>query len=96
VQSVAELVWIACELEYTDDAGQPAKVRDHVKPDALEDYLRRRANHQGIELLEHRGMADVRGVQAEASAILGNPAGSPPRPRSEATPTTSRSRSRAQ
>ena len=72
VQSVAELVWIACELAYTDDAGQPAKVRDHIKPGALEDYLRRRAKHQGIELLEHRGMADVRGVQAEAMAILGN------------------------
>lgn len=72
IQSVAELVWIACELEYTDDAGQTAKVRDQVKPAALEDYLRRRAKHQGIELLEHRAMADVRGVQAEAMAILGN------------------------
>jgi hypothetical protein len=72
IQSVAELVWIACELEFTDDAGQTAKVRDQVKPAALEDYLRRRAKHQGIELLEHRAMADVRGVQAEAMAILGN------------------------
>jgi hypothetical protein len=72
IQSVAELVWIACELEFTDDAGRTAKVRDQVKPAALEDYLRRRAKHQGIELLEHRAMADVRGVQAEAMAILGN------------------------
>ena len=72
VQSVAELVWIACELEYTDDAGQAAKVRDHVKPGVLEGYLRGRAKHQGIVLLEHRPMADVRGVQAEAMAILGN------------------------
>ena len=72
IQSVAELVWIACELEYSDDAGQKAKVRDQIKPDALEDYLRKRARHQGIELLEHRSMADVRGVQAEAMAALGN------------------------
>jgi hypothetical protein len=72
VQSVAELVYMACELQYEDDAGQPAKVRDHVKPAALEDYLRRRASHNGIELLEHRSMDDVRGVQAEATAILGN------------------------
>ena len=72
VQSVAELVWIACELEYTDDAGQAAKVRDRIKPGVLEGYLRGRAKHQGIVLLEHRPMADVRGVQAEATAILGN------------------------
>ena len=72
VQSVAELVYMACELQYEDDAGQPAKVRDHIKPAALEDYLRRRASHNGIQLLEHRSMDDVRGVQAEATAILGN------------------------
>ncbi len=72
IQSVAELVWMACELTYVDDAGKPAKVRDQLKPSAIEMWMRGRAKTLGIELLEHRDMADVRGVGAEAAAILGN------------------------
>ena len=72
VQSTAELVYMACELEYDDPQGKRAKVRDHVKPSAIESYIKARAKHQGITLLDHRDPADVRGLQAEATAILGN------------------------
>jgi hypothetical protein len=72
VQSIAELVYMACELEYDDPQGRKAKVRDHVKPSGIESYIKSRAKQQGITLLDHRDPADVRGLQAEATAILGN------------------------
>ena len=68
VQSVPELVYMAGEL----DLGQQGKVRDRMKPAAIEELIRRSAREQGVELLEHRELADVRGVAAEATAILGN------------------------
>jgi hypothetical protein len=46
VQSTAELVYMACELEYTDPDGKRAKVRDHVKPSAIESYIKARAKQQ--------------------------------------------------
>jgi hypothetical protein len=67
VQSVPELVYMAGELDL-----EQGKVRDRMKPSAIEDLIRRSAREQGVELLEHRDLADVRGVQAEATAILGN------------------------
>jgi hypothetical protein len=72
VQSTAELVYMACELEYDDPDGKHVKVRDHVKPSAIESYIKARAKQQGITLLDHRDPTDVRGLQAEATAILGN------------------------
>src|SRR4051812_13667148 len=72
IQSTAELVYMACELEYTDQDGKRAKVREHVKPSAIESYIKSRAKQQGITLLDHRDLDDVRGLQAEATAILGN------------------------
>jgi hypothetical protein len=72
VQSIAELVYKACALDYTGADGNPAKVRDHVKPSGIESYIKARAKQQGITLLDHRDPADVRGLQAEATAILGN------------------------
>jgi hypothetical protein len=72
IQSTAELVYMACELEYTDQDGKRAKVREHVKPSAIESYIKARAKQQGITLLDHRDLDDVRGLQAEATAILGN------------------------
>ncbi len=72
IQSTAELVYMACELEYTDQNGKRAKVREHVKPSAIESYIKSRAKQQGITLLDHRDLDDVRGLQAEATAILGN------------------------
>ena len=67
VQSVPELVYMAGELEI-----EQGKVRDRMKPSVIEQLIRRSAREQGIQLLEHRDLADVRGVQAEATAILGN------------------------
>ncbi|MDA0160893.1 hypothetical protein OM076_11505 [Solirubrobacter ginsenosidimutans] len=67
VQSVPELVYMAGELDV-----EQGKVRDRMKAPAIEALIRRSAREQGIELLEHRELADVRGVQAEATAILGN------------------------
>ena len=67
LQSVPELVYMAGELDV-----EQGKVRERMKPSAIEELLRRSAREQGIELLEHRDLADVRGVQAEATAILGN------------------------
>lgn len=72
LQSVAELVYMASELEYTDHKDQKTKVREHVKPSGIESYIRATAKQQGIMLLDHRDPADVRGLQAEATAILGN------------------------
>jgi hypothetical protein len=70
VQSVPELVYMACELELGQ--GQEGKVRDRMKPAEIEMLIRRSAREQGIQLLEHRDLEDVRGLQAEATAILGN------------------------
>jgi hypothetical protein len=70
VQSVPELVYMACELELGQ--GQEGKVRDRMKPAEIEMLIRRSAREQGIQLLEHRDPADVRGLEAEAKAILGN------------------------
>ena len=67
LQSVPELVYMAGELEI-----EQGKVRDRMKPSKIEELIRRSAREQGVELLEHRGLADVRGVGAEATAILGN------------------------
>src|SRR5262245_45562188 len=72
VQSTAELVYMACELEYDDPQGKHVKVRDHVKPSAIESYIKARAKQQGITLLDHRDPTEVRRLQAEATAILGN------------------------
>ena len=43
-----------------------------MKPSQIEQLIRRSAREQGIQLLEHRDPADVRGLEAEAKAILGN------------------------
>ena len=67
LQSVPELVYMAGELDI-----EQGRVRERMKPSAIEELIRRSAREQGIELLEHRDLADVRGVQAEATAILGN------------------------
>src|SRR3954447_26679423 len=72
IQSVAELVYMARELDYTGADGNAAKAGEHVKPSAIESYIRSRAKQQGITLLDHRDPDDVRGLQAEATAILGN------------------------
>jgi hypothetical protein len=71
LQSIAELVYMARELTYTED-GKTAKVGDRLKPAVLEPWLKEAAKRAGIQLLDHREMADVRGVQAEAMAILAN------------------------
>jgi hypothetical protein len=68
IQSVAELVYMACELPVPGHG----KVRDHLSPREIEGYMRGRAKQQGITVLDHRDMADVRGVRAEAMAILAN------------------------
>ena len=52
--------------------GEQGKVRDRMKPSVIEELIRRGAREQGIQLLEHRELDDVRGVGAEAAAILGN------------------------
>ncbi len=67
LQSVPELVYMASELDI-----EQGKVRDRMKPSVVEELIRRSAREQGVELLEHRALADVRGVGAEATAILGN------------------------
>jgi hypothetical protein len=72
LQSIAELVHMAGELTFTDADGKTAKVSERLKPAQLETYLKGAAKHAGIMLLDHRDMADVRGVQAEAMAILAN------------------------
>ena len=72
LQSLAELVHIAAQLTYTDDAGNTATVGERIKPAKLEPWIKDAAKHAGIVLLEHRSMSDVRGVQAEAMAILAN------------------------
>jgi hypothetical protein len=72
IQSVAELVHMASELTFTADDGKQARVGDHVKPSALERWMRERAKRLGIQLLEHRDASDPRGVAAEAAAIFGN------------------------
>jgi len=68
VQSVAELVYIAGRL----DLGQGGKVRDRMKPAAIEQLLRNAAREQGVQLLDHRPLDDPRGLAAEAAAIFGN------------------------
>ena len=50
------------------------------KPSAIESYIKARAKQQGITLLDHRDPADVRGLQAEATAKLA-PAMAAGRPR---------------
>ncbi len=70
LQSVPELVYMAGELDLGE--GEQGKVRDRMKPSEIEKLIRSGAREQGIELLEHRDLADVRGLQAEATAILGN------------------------
>jgi hypothetical protein len=70
IQSVPELVFMAGELDLGE--GEPGKVRDRMKPSAIEALIRSSAREQGIQLLEHRKLDDVRGLEAEASAILGN------------------------
>ena len=70
IQSVPELVHMAGELELGH--GEEGKVRDRMKPSVIEQLIRRSAREQGIQLLEHRDPADVRGLEAEAKAILGN------------------------
>jgi hypothetical protein len=70
VQSVPELVYMACELDLGPD--EEGKVRDRMKPAAIEQLIRRAAREQGVQLIEHRDPADVRGLEAEAKAILGN------------------------
>jgi hypothetical protein len=70
VQSVPELVYMAGELELGQ--GEEGRVRDRMKPSQIEQLIRRSAREQGIQLLEHRDPADVRGLEAEAKAILGN------------------------
>ena len=72
LQSIAELVHMAGELTYTGEDGKTAKVSERLKPAQLETFLKDAAKHAGIMLLDHRDMADVRGVQAEAMAILAN------------------------
>ena len=72
LQSLAELVYMAGELTYTGEDGKTAKVSERMKPAQLETFLKDAAKHAGIMLLDHRDMADVRGVQAEAMAILAN------------------------
>src|SRR3954470_1664091 len=67
LQSVPELIYMAGELDLEED-----KVRDRMKPSVIEELIRRSAREQGVELLEHRDLADVRGLEAEATAILGN------------------------
>jgi hypothetical protein len=70
VQSVPELVYMAGDLDL--GTGEQGKVRDRMKPAAIEELIRRGAREQGIQLLEHRKLEDVRGVGAEAAAIVGN------------------------
>lgn len=70
VQSVPELVYMAGELDLAP--AEEGKVRDRMKPSAIEQLIRRSAREQGIQLLEHRAPDDVRGLEAEAKAILGN------------------------
>lgn len=70
VPSVPELVYLAGELDLGE--GEPGKVRDRMKPSVIEELIRRTAREQGVVLVEHRDLADVRGLQAEATAILGN------------------------
>jgi hypothetical protein len=70
IQSVPELVYMAGELELGQ--GEQGKVRDRMKPTQIEQLIRRSAREQGVQLLEHRDPADVRGLGAEAKAILGN------------------------
>ena len=67
LQSVPELVYMAAELDL-----EQGKVRDRMKPATIEQLIRSKAREEGVELLEHRELADVRGVAAEATAILGN------------------------
>jgi hypothetical protein len=67
LQSVPELIHMAGELDL-----EQGKVHDRMKPSVIEELIRRSAREQGVELLEHRDLADVRGVGAEAAAILGN------------------------
>src|SRR3954454_20559284 len=54
VQSVAELVYMAGELDYTGADGNAAKAREHVKPSAIESYIRSRPNRQGLPPADHR------------------------------------------
>ena len=70
VQSVPELVYMAGDLDL--GSGEQGKVRDRMKPAVIEELLRRGAREQGIQLLEHRKLEDVRGVGAEAAAVFGN------------------------
>src|SRR6186997_210190 len=60
LQSVPELVYMAGELDL-----EQGKVHDRMKPSVIEELIRRSAREQGVELLEHRALADVRGVGAE-------------------------------
>ena len=72
IQSIAELVYMACELEYTDQtasARRSASTSSRARSRATSSA---RAKQQGITLLDHRDLDDVRGLQAEATAILGN------------------------
>ena len=82
-------------LRARDSADGRRKVRDASSRRAIEELIRARAKQQGIVLLDHRDPADVRGLQAEATAILGNLGRMPTELTFGNTTRTSRSRSAA-
>ena len=54
VQSVPQLVYMAGELDL-----EQGKVRDRMKPAAIEALIRRSAREQGIELREHSLVSEM-------------------------------------
>jgi hypothetical protein len=70
--SVAEIVYQACEQEFTLKDGRKAKVRDKMKPPEVEQRLRERARSKGAQLSEHRDASDLPGMKSELDALLAN------------------------
>lgn len=75
--TVAELVAEARRLTFTGKDGKPHPVSEQLKPGDAETMIRTQAKARGVALIEHRDMADAKGVQSELAAILENLGGLP-------------------
>ena len=75
--TVAELVAEARRLTFTGKDGKPHSVSEQLKVGDAETMIRVQAKARGVALIEHRDMADAKGVQSELAAVLENLGGLP-------------------
>lgn len=75
--TIPELVAEARRLPFTGKDGKPHVVSEQLKVGDAETTLRVLAKARGVALVEHRDMADAKGVQSELAAVLENLGGLP-------------------